>query len=143
MASLNKVQLIGNLGRDADLKYGQSGTPASTFALAVNKSYKDAGGNKIEKTTWVNVVLFGKTAESLHQYLTKGKQIYVEGELNIDKYTDKDGIERYAAKVIGRVVQFLGGKKEEDADLQEQGNNLEPEQNAQAGEDLTENDVPF
>ncbi|MHB1680687.1 MAG: single-stranded DNA-binding protein [bacterium] len=143
MANLNKVMLIGNLGKDSELRYSQNGSPFLTFSLAVNKAYKNANGDKIEKTTWINVVLFGKTAESLHQYLTKGKQVYIEGELNIERYTDKDGAERYGTRVIGRNIQFIGGKKEGDADLQEQGNNAESEQNVQADEELAGEDMPF
>ena len=112
MGSLNKIMLIGNLGRNSELRYSQSGMPTSSFPIAVNKVYKNEKGDKVEKTTWVNVVMFGKQAETLNEHLTKGKLIYVEGELNIDKYTDKEGVERYSTKVIGRVIQFLGEPKD-------------------------------
>ena len=139
MANLNKVLLIGNIGKDAEMRYSASGIPVSSFYLAVNKVYKNSNGEKQEKTTWVKIVLFGKTAESLHKYLLKGKQVYVEGELNLEKYTDKDGIERYSTKVIGRLVQFLGSKKDEpEPDINEP-----VETNAEPPTDVQEDDVPF
>jgi single-strand DNA-binding protein len=139
MANLNKVLLIGNIGRDAELKYSANGIPVSSFPLAVNKVYKNQNGEKQEKTTWVNIVLFGKTAESLHQYLLKGKLVYVEGELNLEKYTDKDGIERYSTKAIGRLIQFLGTKK----DGSEPDINEPVETNTEPPADVQEDDVPF
>ena len=139
MANLNKVLLIGNIGRDAELKYSANGIPVSSFPLAVNKVYKNQNGEKQEKTTWVRIILFGKTAESLHKYLLKGKQVYVEGELNLEKYTDKDGIERYSTKAIGRLIQFLGTKK----DGSEPDINEPVETNTEPPADVQEDDVPF
>ena len=141
MANLNKVLLIGNIGKDAEMKYSASGIPVSSFSLAVNKVYKNQNGEKQEKTTWVKIVLFGKTAESLHKYLLKGKQVYVEGELNLEKYTDKDGIERYSTKIIGRLVQFLGSKKDESES--EPDINEPVETNAEPPADVQEDDIPF
>ena len=141
MANLNKVLLIGNIGKDAEMKYSASGIPVSSFSLAVNKVYKNQNGEKQEKTTWVKIVLFGKTAESLHKYSLKGKQVYVEGELNLEKYTDKDGIERYSTKVIGRLVQFLGSKKDESES--EPDINEPVETNAEPPADVQEDDIPF
>ncbi len=140
MASLNKVLLIGNIGNDAELKYSASGIPVSSFSLAVNKVYKNQNGEKQEKTTWVKIVLFGKTAESLHQYLIKGKLVYVEGELSLEKYTDKEGIERYSTKVIGRLVQFLGTTKKDGS---EPDINESVETNAEPPADVQEDDIPF
>ena len=138
MANLNKVMLIGNLGKAAELKYSKTGVPHSFFTLAVNKHYKDESGEKQEKTTWVNVVIFGKSAESVTKYLTVGKQVYVEGELSIEKYTDKEGAERYSTKVIARVIQLLE-KKDKDADETVAEGSQPPagEQNGQ------EEDIPF
>jgi single-strand DNA-binding protein len=134
--------LIGNLGKAAELKYGQTGTPYSTFSIAVNKYYKDESGEKHEKVTWVNVVVFGKTAESVNKFLTVGKQVYIEGELSIEKYTDKEGAERYATKIIARVIQILGklDKEEETDAASETVANEPPMTNEQSGQD---EDIPF
>lgn len=111
MANLNKVMLIGNLGKDSELRYSQNGSPFATFSLAVNKAYKNANGDKVEKTTWINIVLFGKTAESLHQYLMKGKQVYIEGELNIKRYTDKDGLKDTEQELSEEIFSLSEVKK--------------------------------
>ena len=104
----NKIMLSGNVTRDSELKYSQGGAPFLTFSIGVNKVYKDAGGNKIEKTIFPNCVMFGKGAEALVQYITKGKGLFVEGELSLENYEDKEGIKRTATKVIVRDVRFTG-----------------------------------
>jgi single-strand DNA-binding protein len=143
MASINKVILIGNLGKAGELKYSQVGLPYSTFSLAVNKYYKDESGEKHEKVTWVNVVAFGKIAESVNKFLTVGKQVYVEGELSIEKYTDKEGAERYATKIIARTIRILGklDKDEESvADATAETASNEMPASEQGGQD---EDAPF
>ncbi|HUP40841.1 MAG TPA: single-stranded DNA-binding protein, partial [Vicinamibacterales bacterium] len=105
MGSVNKVILVGNLGRDAELRYTPGGAAVSTLNLATTEVFKDREGQKKEDTQWHRVILWGKTAESLQDYLTKGKQIYVEGKLQTRKWKDKDGNEKYTTEVKGdRVV---------------------------------------
>ena len=109
MGSVNKVILVGNLGRDAELRYTPGGAPVATLNMATTEVWNDKGGQKQEKTEWHRVVLWGKTAESLNEYLTKGKQIYVEGRLQTRKWTDKDGHEKYTTEIRGDRVVLLGG----------------------------------
>jgi single-strand DNA-binding protein len=110
MASLNKVQLIGNLGKDPELSYTQDGLGILKFTLATSETYNDKSGEKVDNTTWHNVVLFGKLAETLANYLVKGKQIYVEGKIRNSSYDDKDGIRRYRTDIVANSVIMLGSK---------------------------------
>jgi len=111
MGSLNKVQLIGNLGKDPELQYTQSGMAVAHFPLATTETFTDKNtGDKKEDVTWHNVTLFGKMAETLTQYLDKGKQIYVEGKIRNSSYDDKDGIKRYKTEVIANNIVLLGKK---------------------------------
>jgi single-strand DNA-binding protein len=109
MGSVNKVILVGNLGRDAELRYTPGGAPVATLNLATTEVWNDKGGQRQEKTEWHRVVLWGKTAESLNEYLTKGKQIYVEGRLQTRQWDDKDGNKRYTTEIRGDRVVLLGG----------------------------------
>src|SRR6516165_3228206 len=109
MGSVNKVILVGNLGRDAELRFTPGGTAVSTINMATTEVWNDKGGQRQEKTEWHRVVLWGKTAESLNEYLTKGKQIYVEGRLQTRQWDDKDGNKRYTTEIRGDRVVLLGG----------------------------------
>ena len=109
MGSVNKVILVGNLGRDAELRYTPGGAAVATLNMATTEVWNDKGGQKQEKTEWHRVVLWGKTAESLNEYLTKGKQIYVEGRLQTRQWDDKDGNKRYTTEIRGDRVVLLGG----------------------------------
>jgi single-strand DNA-binding protein len=110
MGSVNKVILVGNLGRDAELRYTPGGAAVATLNMATTEVWNDkASGQKQEKTEWHRVVLWGKSAESLQEYLTKGKQIYVEGRLQTRKWQDKDGNDKYTTEVRGDRVVLLGG----------------------------------
>ena len=111
MGSVNNVQLIGNLGRDMEVRYLDSGTAVGTLNLATTDTWTK-GGEKQEKTEWHRVTLWGKTAESLQPYLLKGKQIYVEGKLETRKWQDKDGNDRYTTEIRGFRVVLLGGQGE-------------------------------
>jgi single-strand DNA-binding protein len=110
MGSVNKVILVGNLGRDAELRYTPGGAPVATLNLATNEVWNDKAGQRQEKTEWHRVILWGKSAESLSEYLVKGKQIYVEGKLQTRQWDDKDGNKRYTTEVRGdRIVLLSGG----------------------------------
>src|ERR1700730_16756863 len=116
MGSVNKVILVGNLGRDAELRYTPGGAAVATLNLATTEVFKDREGQKKEDTQWHRVILWGKTAETLQDYLTKGKQIYVEGKLQTRKWKDKEGNDRYTTEVRGdRVVLLSGGGRGGDS----------------------------
>src|SRR3954467_12461718 len=108
MGSVNKVILVGNLGRDAELRYTPGGAPVAKFSLATTEVWNDKGGTRQARTEWHNIDLWGKQAESLSEYLVKGKQVYVEGRLQNDEYTDKEGQKRKATKVRCERVVLLG-----------------------------------
>jgi len=99
MASVNKVVLIGNLGRDPEVRYLPSGDPVANFSLATTESWKDKSGQKKEETQWHQIEVFGKTAEVVRDYCTKGKQVYLEGSIRYDEWTDKDGNKKYMTKI--------------------------------------------
>src|SRR5712692_5373684 len=109
MGSVNKVILVGNLGRDAELRYTPSGAAVSTINMATTEVWNDKSGQRQEKTEWHRVVLWGKSAETLTEYLVKGKQIYVEGRIQTRQWDDKDGNKRYTTEIRGDRVVLLGG----------------------------------
>ncbi|MSO30587.1 MAG: single-stranded DNA-binding protein [Acidobacteria bacterium] len=109
MGSINKVILVGNLGKDAELRATSGGTSVATFNLATTEVWNDKQGQKQEKTEWHKIVLWGKQAESLHKYLIKGKQIAVEGSLQTRSWDDKDGNKKYMTEIKAQHVTLLGG----------------------------------
>jgi single-strand DNA-binding protein len=109
MGSVNKVILVGNLGRDAELRYTPGGAAVATLNMATTETWNDKGGQRQEKTEWHRVVFWGKVAESLTEYLTKGKQVYVEGRLETRQWNDKDGNKRYTTEIKGDKIVLLGG----------------------------------
>ncbi|MBI1876424.1 MAG: single-stranded DNA-binding protein [Acidobacteria bacterium] len=146
MGSVNKVILVGNLGRDAELRYTPGGAAVATLNMATTEVWNDKAGQRQEKTEWHRVVIWGKTAESLSEYLTKGKQIYVEGRLQTRQWDDKDGNKRYTTEIRGdRIVLLSGGgggprtaASAPSAEREEGG--------APAGREtveLTDDDIPF
>ena len=109
MGSVNKVILVGNLGRDAEVRHTPGGQAVATLNLATTETWNDKDGQRQEKTEWHRVVLWGKQAESLQQYLVKGKQIYVEGRLQTRQWDDKDGNKRYTTEIKADRITLLGG----------------------------------
>ncbi len=110
MASVNKVILIGNLGRDPEMRYLPSGDAVANLRIATTDKFKDRNGDQQEVTEWHSVAFFGKQAEICGQYLKKGSQIYVEGSLRTRKWQDKDGNDRYTTEIRGDRMQMLGGR---------------------------------
>jgi single-strand DNA-binding protein len=111
MASINKVILVGNLGRDPEVRYMPSGDAMANIALATTDKWKDkASGEQKEATEWHRVAFFGKLAEIVGQHLKKGSQVYLEGKLRTRKWTDKEGVERYTTEIIADTMQMLGSK---------------------------------
>ena len=111
MASVNKVILMGNLGRDPEVRYLPSGDPVANITIATSSRYKSKTGEMVEETEWHRVTFFGRLAEIASQYLKKGRPVYVEGRIKTRKYTDKDGVEKYATDIIASEMQLLGGRE--------------------------------
>jgi len=111
MASVNKVILIGNLGRDPETRYTTGGDAVTNLRIATTETWKDKSGEKQEKTEWHTVVLFGRQAEIAGEYLKKGRSVYIEGRLQTRKYTDKEGVEKYSTEIVGDRMQLLGSRE--------------------------------
>ena len=121
MAGVNKVILIGNLGRDPELRYTQGGQAVANFSLATSENWNDkTSGEKVERTEWHRITAWGKTAELCAQYLAKGRTVYVEGRLRTREYEDKEGIKRKVTEVVATNVTFLGGQRGEGSGGQPQ-----------------------
>jgi len=112
--SFNKIILVGNLGRDPELRYTPQGTPVCSFTLATNEKRKDRTGESQDITTWFRVTLWGRQAEAASQYLTKGRPVYIEGRLRVEEWTDKDSRQRYTLEVNATDMQFIGGRSDEN-----------------------------
>ena len=134
MASVNKVIVLGNLGKDPDVRHLPNGDAVCNFSLATTESWKDKNGQKQDKTEWHNIVLFRKLAEIAGEYLKKGRPAYIEGRLQTRKWTDKEGKERYTTEIIGEQMQMLGGKDDAKPTAPEA---------PKADFDDMENDIPF
>ncbi len=107
---VNKVILLGNLGKDPETRYTANGGAITTFSIATSESWKDKQtGENQERTEWHRIKMFGRLAEIAGEYLRKGKQVYIEGSIRSDKYTDKDGVERYSFDIVANEMQLLGG----------------------------------
>src|SRR5207253_5976549 len=111
MASVNKVILIGNLGRDPETRYTTGGDAVTNLNIATSEQWKDKSGEKQERTEWHRVVLFGRQAEVAGEYLKKGRSVYIEGRLQTRKYTDKEGVEKYSTEIVADRMQLLGSRE--------------------------------
>ena len=139
---VNKVILVGNLGRDPEVRSTPSGQPVATFSLATNRKWKDQSGNRQEETEWHNVVCWGRQAEIAGQYLTKGKQIYVEGRLQTRSWDDKQsGEKKYRTEVICQNFQMLGARGGYDGGTQTSGSS--PESPGDFKAQPEDDDIPF
>lgn len=122
MASVNKVILIGNLGKDPETRYAPSGDAICNFSIATTESWKDKNtGEKKEQTEWHRISMFGKLAEIASQYLKKGSSVYIEGSLRTRKWTDKDGQERYTTEIKADSMKMLGGRPDGNGSQDDQG----------------------
>ena len=127
MASVNKVILIGNLGRDPETRYMPDGGAVTNVSIATTEQWKDKNGEKQEKTEWHRVAFFGKLAEIAGEYLKKGSQVYVEGRLQTRKWQDKDGQDKYTTEIVANAMQMLGSR-------QGMGGGAAPEREGERGE---------
>jgi single-strand DNA-binding protein len=107
--SVNKVILVGNLGKDPEVRYTQTGSAVANFSIATSEQWNDRDGKKQERTEWHNIVVWGKQAEHCGQYLSKGRQVYIEGSIRTRSYDDKSGNKRYITEIVAQRIQFLGG----------------------------------
>lgn len=114
MPALNRVQLIGYLGRDPESKYTSTGRRVTDFPVAITNRWRDEAGETKESTEWVQIEAWGRLAETCHEYLGKGSLVYVEGRLKTDRYEDAEGEARYFTKVVARTVQFLSDHRSEE-----------------------------
>ena len=142
MASVNRVILIGNLGRDPEIRYTQGGEPIANFSLATSERWTDRSGQKQERTEWHRVEVFGKAAQVARDYLAKGRQVYVEGSIRYDEWTDKDGNKRNTTKI------HIGGPNSRLVLLGQRGDRPEggrgPSETAPADDfQVSDDDVPF
>lgn len=141
MAGLNKVQIIGNLGADPDIKRLQDNTTVARFSVATSESYKDKQSGEIKTSVeWHNIVVWRNLAEIVEKYLKKGSQVYIEGKLKTNKWTDKDGITRYTTEIIASTMQMLGGATNNSTATTNNNNTNPANQSPQEDED---DDLPF
>ena len=143
MASVNKCILVGNLGKDPEVRFTASGTAVANFSLATSETFKDKAGEKQQKTEWHNIQVWGKLAEICGEYLTKGKTIYLEGRIQTRKSQDRDGNDRYTTEIVGEKMVMLGGNK---GDGERQGNSSGKEPDSGRGYDESpyeDSDIPF
>lgn len=147
---VNKVILVGNVGQDPETKYTQGGMAVTQLSLATTSVRKDRDGNQQEKTEWHRVKFFGKTAEIVGEYVKKGSQIYVEGSIRYDKYTDREGVEKYTTDIIGDQMQMIGGRPDGGGGRQQQARREEPRRQQRQpdpapdnGADFADDDIPF
>jgi len=149
MASVNKVILIGNLGKDPETRYMSNGEAVTNITLATTDSWKDKTGEKQEKTEWHRVTFYRKLAEIAGEYLKKGRQVYIEGRLETRKWTDKSGVDRYTTEIIANDMKMLGSRSGSGSfDLNDkEESSAAPNQSASSksggGFDDMEDDIPF
>ncbi len=113
--SFNKIIIVGNLGRDPELRYTPQGTPVCSFTVATNDKRKDKTGEQQDITTWFRVTVWGRQAETASQYLTKGRPVYIEGRLRLEEWSDRDGKQRSTLEVHATDMQFIGGRGDDAA----------------------------
>ena len=139
--SFNKIILVGNLGRDPELRYTPQGTPVCSFSMATNERRKDKSGEMQDQTTWFRVTLWGRQAETASQYLTKGRPVYIEGRLRVEEWTDRDGKPRHTLEVHATDMQFIGGARAEEPPMERTAAATGGAPAEQT--DLSDDDIPF
>ncbi len=138
MASVNRITIIGNLGRGPEMRYLPSGEAVASFSIATTEQWKDKSGAKQERTDWHRIEFIGKVAEVCGEYLKKGSQVYIEGRIQYDKWTDKEGVEKTLTKIKGDRMQMLGGRASTQPESQQES--AAPSKQAPADID---DDIPF
>ena len=142
--SFNKIILVGNLGRDPELRYTAQGTPVCSFSMATNERRKDRNGEMQDQTTWFRITLWNRLAETASQYLQKGKQVYIEGRLRVEEYIDRDGKPRHSLEVFATDMQFIGTRGGDDAPYEQRAASASASASpAESQSDLSDDDIPF
>lgn len=134
---LNKVHIIGRLGKDPEAKYTAGGEMVVNFSVATDEQWKDKAGEKVQKTTWHNIVVWGKLAEICNQYLVKGKLVYIEGKISNSTWDDKDGVKHYKSEIVASTMKMLSGGEGKSGSKDPKNQPQDAEQTAD------ESDVPF
>lgn len=144
MAAVNKAIILGNLGRDPEVRYTTDGNAVTTFSVATTETRKDRDGNSQEHTEWHRIVVFGRLAEVCGEYLAKGRSVYVEGSIRTRSWDDREGNKRYTTEIVGRTVQFLSPRGE-GGGRQSRSEAPPPEDDFvyEEGGGMTDDDVPF
>ena len=142
MASFNKITIVGHLGKDPEIRYMTDGTAVCHFSVATTEKRKDRSGEIQENTIWFRVSVWGKQADAANQYLSKGRQVYIEGRLSQQEYTDKDGNRRTSLEVRATDVQFLGARGDEGAPSSAPSSSRPASSSAPSGSEEGE-DIPF
>ena len=142
MASFNKIVIVGYLGRDPELRYTPDGTPVCNFTIATTERKKDKSGEFQDVTTWFRVNLWRRQAEVASQYLSKGKQVYVEGRLTQSEYQDRDGNTRTSLEVNGTDIQFIGPRGDESNSPREE-RPVQQSSSTEPSRPITDDDIPF
>ncbi|NLW32277.1 MAG: single-stranded DNA-binding protein [Fibrobacter sp.] len=146
MIGINKAILIGNLGKDPELRYTPAGQPVASFTLATTERWTDRNGQRQDRTEWHNIVAWGKLAELVNQYLKKGRSAYVEGRITTRSWDDRDGNKKYRTEIVANQIQFLGsGSSSNGADYDSvlENNNSGINQQGSEPESVIEDDLPF
>ena len=144
MAGINKVIIVGNLGKDPEVTYVPSGAAVAKFSVATSETWKDkTSGEKKERTEWHRIVAWDKLGEICGKYLSKGRQVYVEGKLQTHSYDDKEGVKRYVTEIIAQDVQFLGGKGDASDAARSGGGPSQREPAGGRGPAGGDDDIPF
>jgi single-strand DNA-binding protein len=144
MASVNKVIVLGNVGRDPEIRYSQGGEAIANVALATSRKWKNKDGEQQEETEWHRVSLFGRLAEIVSEYVHKGDPLYVEGRLRTRKWTDKDGVERYTTEIVVDQMQLLGSRGDRGGERAPPPARQAPPQSApQKKQESFDDDIPF
>ena len=125
MASINRVILVGNLGKDPEIRHTEGGVAVARFPVATSETYKDKTGNKVERTEWHNIVAWRGLAEVAEKYMKKGQSVYIEGKIRSNNYQDKEGIQRYSIEIVADNMTMLGGRADGSSNGQGQGNNAQ------------------
>jgi single-strand DNA-binding protein len=141
--SFNRIIIVGNLGRDPELRYTAQGTPVCTFSLATNERRKDRNGEMQDQTTWFRVTLWNRQAETASQYLAKGRQVYIEGRLRVEEYVDRDGKPRQSLEVTATDMQFIGTRGDENVSERAASASAGGSPSEPPGGDLSDDDIPF
>ncbi|MBN1577323.1 MAG: single-stranded DNA-binding protein [Chitinispirillaceae bacterium] len=150
MIGVNKVILIGNLGKDPELRYTPGGQPVASFSLATTERWNDRNGQRQDRTEWHNIVAWGKLGELVNQYLKKGRSAYIEGRITTRSWDDKDGNKRYKTEIVANQIQFLGSAGQSSGEMESGPDHGMPDFDARSAEPerpehppVGEDDLPF